>query len=91
MKAPLIFDINHPKWSIVLKILQIMSSAHARKIAKRLEIYDANNFLLLIKLLELADLFEMNLSSLISEINYSDDLKKILGLKSELKNNISTN
>ena len=42
MLSPLIPDIRHPKWAIVLKILEIVASPRARKIAGRLKIYDIN-------------------------------------------------
>ena len=85
MRSPLIFDTKHPKWMIAIKILQIIGSARARKIASRLKICDIEKFLLLMKLLVMADLFDMDLSSLISEINSKDELKKIIGSKEILE------
>ncbi|VVB64515.1 Uncharacterised protein [uncultured archaeon] len=48
---------KHPKWMIVLKILEINGSLHARKIAVRLKKYDVDNFLLAIKIIILSNLF----------------------------------
>lgn len=44
MLSPLIPDIRHPKWIIVVKILEIIASPRARKIAGGLKISDVNNF-----------------------------------------------
>ena len=85
MLSPLIPDIRHPKWAIVVKLLEIIASPKARKIAGRLKISDVNNFLTSIKVLILADLFERDISRLVSEINYNAELKKLLGIDSELK------
>lgn len=46
MLSPLIPDIRHPKWVIAVKLLEIIASPRARKIAGRLKISDVNNFLL---------------------------------------------
>ncbi len=51
MLSPLIPDIKHPKRLIVSKLLEIIGSPRARKIAGRLKISDINNFLLSIKVL----------------------------------------
>ena len=85
MLSPLIPDIRHPKWIIVVKILEIIASPRARKIAGRLKISDVNNFLLAIKILVLSDLFERDVSKLVSEINDNSDLKKLLGTELKLK------
>jgi hypothetical protein len=61
MLSPLIPDIRHPKWAIVAKLLEIIASPRASKIAVRLKIYDINNFLLSIKILILSDLFERDI------------------------------
>ncbi len=37
MLPPLIPDIEHPKWIIVVKLLEIIGSPRARKIAARLK------------------------------------------------------
>ncbi len=58
MLSPLIPDIKHPKWIIAIKILEIIASPRAKKIAGRLKICEVDNFLLSIKLLVLSDLFE---------------------------------
>jgi hypothetical protein len=85
MLSPLIPDIKHPKWIIVIKILEIIASPRAKKIAGRLKISDVDNFLLSIKLLVLSDLFERDISNLISEINVNSELKKLLRINSEIK------
>ena len=85
MLSPLIPDIKHPKWIIVIKILEIIASPRAKKIAGRLKISDIDNFLLSIKLLVLSDLFERDISNLISEINVNPELKKLLRINSEIK------
>ncbi len=82
MLSPLIPDIKHPKWIIVSKILEIIASPRAKKIASRLKISDMDNFLLSIKLLVLSDLFERDISNLISEINVNPELKKLLMINS---------
>ena len=76
MLSPLIPDDKHPKWMIVLKILEIIGSSRARKIAVRLKIYDVDNFLLAIKIIILSNLFERDISVIISEINQNLDLKR---------------
>lgn len=85
MLSPLIPDIKHPKWIIAIKILEIIASPRAKKIAGRLKISDIDNFLLSIKLLVLSDLFERDISNLISEINVNSELKKLLKISSEIK------
>jgi hypothetical protein len=85
MLSPLIPDIKHPKWVIVSKLLEIIGSPRARKIAGRLKISDINNFLLAIKVLIVSDLFERDISKLVSEINGNSKLKKLLGAEKELK------
>jgi hypothetical protein len=87
MLSPLIPDIRHPKWAIVLKILEIVASPRARKIAGRLKIYDKNNFLLSIKVLILSDLFERDISNLVSEINENIELKRFLGIDRKINAN----
>ncbi len=87
MLSPLIPDIRHPKWAIVLKILEIVASPRARKIAGRLKIYDKSNFLLSIKVLILSDLFERDISNLVSEINENIELKRFLGIDRKINAN----
>jgi hypothetical protein len=87
MLSPLIPDIRHPKWAIVLKILEIVASPRARKIAGRLKIYDKRNFLLSIKVLILSDLFERDISNLVSEINENIELKRFLGIDRNINAN----
>jgi len=83
--SPLIPDINHPKWIIAIKILEIVASPRAQKMAGRLKISDIDNFLLSIKLLVLSDLFERDISNLISEININSDLRNLLKISSVIK------
>jgi hypothetical protein len=83
--SPLIPDIKHPKWIIAIKILEIIASPRAKKIAGRLKISEVDNFLLSIKLLVLSDLFERDISNLISEIKVNSELKKLLKIRSEIK------
>jgi hypothetical protein len=85
MLSPLIPDIRHPKWAIVVKLLEIIASPRACKIAGRLKISNTNNFLTSIKVLILSDLFERDISRLVSEINANTELKKLLGTNSNLK------
>lgn len=85
MLSPLIPDIMHPKWIIVSKLLEIIGSPRACKIAGRLKISDVNNFILSIKVLILSDLFERDVSKLVSEINENLALKKLLGIDMKLK------
>ncbi len=85
MLSPLIPDIKHPKWIIAIKILEIIASPRAKKIAGRLKISDIDNFLLSIKLLVLSDLFERNISNLISEINVNLELRELLRINSKIK------
>ena len=85
MLSPLIPDIKHPKWIIAIKILEIIASKRARKIAGRLKISDMDNFLLSIKLLILSDLFERDIANLISEINVNCELKRLLNVYSDIK------
>ncbi len=51
MLYQLIPDIRHPKWIIALKILDIIGSSRAKKVAGKLKIYDIDNFLLAIKII----------------------------------------
>ncbi len=85
MLSPLIPDIKHPKWIIAIKILEIIASPRAKKIAGRLKVSNIDNFLLSIKLLVISDLFERDVSNLISEINVNSELKKLLKINSEIK------
>ena len=69
MLSPLIPNNKHPKWIVVLKILEIIGSRRARKIASNLKIGDINNFILAIKIIILSSLFERDISSIVLEIN----------------------
>jgi hypothetical protein len=83
--SPLIPDVNHPKWIIAIKILEIIASNRAKKIAGRLKISDIDNFLLSIKLLMLSDLFERDISGLILEINANTELRNLMKVNSKIK------
>ena len=85
MLSPLIPDINHPKWIIAIKILEIVASPRAQKMAGRLKISDIDDFLLSIKLLVLSDIFERDISNLILEINSNYELKRLLKVNSYIK------
>jgi hypothetical protein len=74
MLSPLIPDDKHPKWMIVLKILEIIGSPRARKIAVRLKIYDVDNFLLAIKIIILSNLFYSNTPQLAAGMGMKTDL-----------------
>jgi hypothetical protein len=63
---------------IVVKLLEIISTRRALKIAGRLKISDVDNFLLAIKVLIRSDLFERDNSKLVSEINNNSELKRLL-------------
>lgn len=87
MLSTLIPDIKHPKWIIAVKLLEIIASTRAHKIVGRLKISDKNNFLTSIKVLILSDLFERDISRIVSEINDNTNLKRLLGIDSKLKAN----
>ncbi len=84
MLSPLIPDDKHPKWIIVLKILEIIGSRRARRIASKLKIYDIDNFLLAIKIIVLSSLFERDISYIVSEINQNFELQRLLGINSTI-------
>lgn len=85
MQSPLIPDIKHPKWIVANKILEIIDSNRSRKMASKLKIYDVSYFIVIMKIIVLSNLFERDVSSLISEINYCHELSKLLKLKSSLE------
>ena len=84
MLSPLIPNDKHPKWIVVLKILEIIGSHRARKIASKLKIYDIDNFILAIEIIILSSLFERDISSVILEINQNLELQKILSIDSTI-------
>lgn len=84
MLSPLIPNNKHPKWIIVLKILEIIGSRRARKIASNLKISDINNFILAIKIIILSSLFERDISSIVLEINQNSALQKHLKIDSTI-------
>jgi len=80
MEIPLIPDLCNPKWLIIQEILKSIGSKHAQKIASRLKIPDVQVFLDCMKILTLADAFELEYSYVISEIKVNDNLKSFMGL-----------
>ena len=84
MLFPLIPNDKHPKWIVVLKILEIIGSHRSRKIASKLKIYDIDNFILAIEIIILSSLFERDISSVILEINQNLELQNILGIDSAI-------
>jgi hypothetical protein len=91
MLSPLIPNDKHPKWIMTLKILEIIGSPRARKVASRLKIYDIDNFIISIKVIILSSLFERDISSVLTEINQNLDLKTILGINSDINTQKSYN
>lgn len=81
MDIPLIPDLSNPKWLIVREILKSIGSKRAQKIASRLKVPDVQLFIDSMKILILADAFERDYSSVISEINADKRLKSFMGLK----------
>lgn len=84
MLSPLIPNDKHPKWIVVLKILEIIGSRRARKIASKLKVYDIDNFILAIKIVVLSSLFERDISYIVSEINQNLELQKLLEIDSTI-------
>ncbi len=84
MLSPLIPNDKHPKWIVVLKILEIIGSRRARKIASKLKIYDIDNFILAIKIVVLSSLFERDISYIVSEINQNLELQRLLKANSTI-------
>ncbi len=80
MEIPLIPDLCNPKWLIIQEILKSIDSKHAQKIASRLKIPDVQVFLDRMKILTLADAFELEYSYVISEIKINNKLKSFMGL-----------
>ena len=85
MLSPLIPNDKHPKWIIVLKILETIGSRRARKIASKLKISDIDNFILAIKIIVISSLFERDISYIISEINQNSELQRLLDTNSAIK------
>ena len=44
MNVPLIPDLSNPKWLIVHEVLKSIGSAHAKKVASRLNIQDVQTY-----------------------------------------------
>jgi hypothetical protein len=84
MLSPLTPNDKHPKWIIVLKILETIGSRRARKIASKLKVYDIDNFILAIKIIVLSSLFERDISYIVSEINQNSELQKLLDTDSAI-------
>lgn len=84
MLSPLIPNDKHPKWIVVLKILEIIGSRRSRKIASKLKVYDIDNFILVIKIIVLSSLFERDISYVVSEINQNLELQRLLEIHSTI-------
>ncbi len=84
MLIPIIPNNKHPKWIIVLKILEIIGSRRARKIASKSKVSDINNFILAMKIIILSSLFERDVSSIVLEINQNLALQKQLKIDSAI-------
>ena len=85
MNIPLIPDLNNPKWLIMQEILNSIDSNRARKIASRLKIPDVQIFIDYMKILILAETFELDYSYVVSEITENRKLKKFMGIKNPLE------
>src|SRR3990170_5624668 len=80
MEIPLIPDLSNPKWLIVREILKTVGSKRSKKIASRLNIPDVQFFIDCMKILILADTFELDYSYVVSEINSNKKLKSFMEL-----------
>ena len=74
MNIPLILDLSNPKWLIVQEILKSIGSTRARKIASRLKIPDVQVFIDCMKILILAETFELDYSYVVSEIEKNNKI-----------------
>ena len=74
MNIPLIPDLNNLKWLIVQEILKSIGSNRARKIASRLKISDVQAFIDCMKILILAETFELDYSYVVSEIEKNNKI-----------------
>ncbi len=81
MEIPLIPDLCNPKWLIIREIIKSVGSERAKKIASRLKIPDLQIFVDCIKILIIADTFELDYSYVVSEINTNNKLKRFMELK----------
>ena len=75
MNIPLIPYLINPKWLIIQEILKSIGSNRARKIASRLKIPDVRVFIDCMKILILAETFELDYSYMVSEIKENNKLK----------------
>ena len=80
MEIPLIPDLSNPKWLIIGEILKTVGSKRSKKIASRLKIPDVQFFIDCMKILILADTFELDYSYVVSEINSNKKLKSFMEL-----------
>ncbi|HUV83895.1 MAG TPA: hypothetical protein VMW53_12610 [archaeon] len=85
MNIPLIPDLTNLKWLIMQEILNSIDSNRPRKIASRLKIPDVQVFIDCMKILILAETFELNYSYVVSEIRDNNELKKFMGLNIPLE------
>ena len=84
-QSPLIPDIKHQKWIVANKILETIESSQSRKIALKLKIYDISYFMVVMKIIVLSNLFERDISNIISEINYYPEFSTLIKLKSPVE------
>jgi Transposase DDE domain. len=84
MLPPLIPDISHQTWIIAKNILGFIDSKRARKVAGRLKISEIDDFIIVIKVLMMASLFERDITNIVSEINSNPKFKRFLRIKSEV-------
>jgi hypothetical protein len=85
MNIPLILDLTNPKWLIMQEILKSIDSNSARKIASRLKIPDVQVFIDCMKILILAETFELDYSYVVSEIKENTKLKEFMELNDLLE------
>ncbi len=75
MNIPLMPYLSNPKWLIIQEILKSIGSNRARKIASKLKIPDVQVFIDCMKILILAETFELDYSYMVSEIKENNKLK----------------
>ena len=85
MNIPLIPDLTNLKWLIMQEILNSIDSNRPRKIASRLKIPDVQVFIDCMKILILAETFELDYSYVVSEIRDNNEFKKFMGLNIPLE------
>ena len=81
MKPPLIPDLENQKWVIAQFILEAIGSKRAKKTASRLKIPDVEQFIDIMKVITIADLFGRAYSDFILELKENKKLKIFVGVK----------